>query len=84
MTKKDLLFLDNHKGTDKEWFLLRHEPNVQILTMDDLIGLSDSVKSILLSIQDEPLKGDAMKKFNHSVGIIWAGLRNGSVTINHS
>ena len=32
MTKDDLDYLDNNKNDDKEWYLLRNEPNVSIIT----------------------------------------------------
>lgn len=81
MTHKDLSILDHSKTTDKEWFLLRNEPNVEIKTMDDLVGLSQSVKDSLLSIQDTPLKGDAIRLFNKCVKTIVDGLKNGKIKL---
>ena len=75
MTHKDLDILDKSKTADKEWFLLRNEPNVEIKTMDDIIGLDQSVKDVLLSIQDVPLKGDAMRTFNKCMETIIQGLK---------
>jgi len=76
MTHKDLEVLDHSKTTDKEWFLLRNEPNVEIKTMDDIIGLDQSVRETLLSIQDIPLKGEAMRTFNKCMKIIVEGLKS--------
>jgi len=67
MTKDDVAYLDKNKNDDKEWYLLRNEPNVQIKTMDDLIGLPDNIRENLLLITDEPLKGEALKTFNRSI-----------------
>ena len=47
MTAEDRDYLDRHKKTDKEWALLRNEPNVSVLTIDDLIGVPDRIKKIL-------------------------------------
>lgn len=81
MTHEDLSILDNSKTTDKEWFLLRNEPNVEIKTMDDLKGLDERIKKDLLSIQDTPLKGDAIRLFNKCMKLIVAGLKNGSIKL---
>jgi len=64
MTHKDLSILDNSKTTDKEWFLLRHEPNVEIKTMDDIENLDPLIRKKLIKIQDLPLKGSALNIFH--------------------
>lgn len=79
MTLKDLEVLDHSKTTDKEWFLLRNEANVEIKTMDDIIGLGESERKALLRIQDTPLKGEAMREFNRCMKIIIDGLKNGNL-----
>jgi hypothetical protein len=76
-----LAILDHSKTTDKEWFLLRNEPNVEIKTMDDLVGLSPSIKASLLSIQDTPLKGDAIRLFNKCVEAIVEGLKTEKIKL---
>jgi len=81
MTHADLAILDHSKTTDKEWFLLRNEPNVEIKTMDDLVGLSPSIKASLLSIQDTPLKGDAIRLFNKCVESIVEGLKTEKIKL---
>ena len=81
MTHKDLDILDHNKTTDKEWFLLRNEPNVEIKTMDDIVGLDQSVKKILLRIQDTPLKGDALRDFSKCSKIIFDGLKSGELKL---
>lgn len=81
MTHQDLEDLDLSKTTDKEWFLLRNEPNVEIKTMDDITGLDKECREALLSIQDTPLKGDAMRTFNKCTKIIVAGLKSGKLKI---
>jgi hypothetical protein len=81
MTNNDLKLLDARKTTDKEWFLLRNEPNVVIKTMDDIIGLDSKTKKILLTIQDEPLKGDALMKYKICIEIIDEGLRTGKLKL---
>lgn len=81
MTHEDLLVLDRSKTTDKEWFLLRNEPNVEIKTVDDIIGLSESIKKSLLSIQDTPLKGDALRLYNKCMINIVEGLKSNLLKI---
>ena len=75
MTHKDLEVLDHSKTTDKEWFLLRNEPNVEIKTMDDIDGLDPQCRKELLSIQDTPLKGEAMRVFNKCMKTIVEGFK---------
>ena len=75
MTQKDLEYLDLHKSSDKEWYLLRHEPNIEIKTMDDINGLDKKTKKILVSIKDEPLKGSVIKIFNKCLKEIVEGLK---------
>ena len=64
MTREDIELLDKNKNTDKEWFLLRNEPNVFIKTIDDVEGVGGKIKKELLQIKDEPLKGNAFTTFN--------------------
>ncbi|MFH2026784.1 MAG: hypothetical protein ABIK30_13385 [bacterium] len=82
MTAEDRDYLDEHKKTDKEWALLRNEPNVTILTVDDLSGVPDQTKKALKSISDEPLKGIVLSKYTECVKTIEAGLINNTIKIN--
>jgi len=81
MTHKDLEALDHSKATDKEWFLLRNEPNVEIKTMDDIEGLDSGCRDDLLSIQDTPLKGDALRTFNKCMKTIVEGFKKGKMRL---
>ena len=81
MTQKDLEILDGSKATDKEWFLLRNEPNVEIKTMDDIVGLDETTRSKLLKIQDIPLKGEAFQIYNECMEHIVLGLKDNSMGI---
>lgn len=81
MTQNDLTILDNSKGTDKEWFLLRNEPNVIVKTMDDIIGLSPEIRKKLLLIQDDPLKGEALRIYNQCMKVIFADLKTGKLKL---
>ncbi|MCL4322607.1 MAG: hypothetical protein M1273_08360 [Deltaproteobacteria bacterium] len=63
MTHDDLIVLDQSKTTDKEWFLLRNEPNVEIKTMDDIEGLNLKTKKKLIRIKDKPLKRKPLSIF---------------------
>ncbi|MFW6026524.1 MAG: hypothetical protein ACOCRX_09290, partial [Candidatus Woesearchaeota archaeon] len=64
MTEDELQYLDENKADDKEWFLLRNEPNVEIKTMDHLIGLPENVRDDLISVKSKPLKGDDLRTYN--------------------
>lgn len=81
MTAKEREYLDIHKADDKEWHLLRHEENVEIMTIDDILNLPSSIKMKLLSIKDIPLKGDALRLYNECVKIIDFGLRHGNLKL---
>jgi len=81
MTQQDLDTLDGNKKTDKEWFLLRNEPNVFIKTSSDILGLSDDLKKRLFAIKDSPLKGDEMREYNACTKDIFEGLKSGKYKI---
>lgn len=81
MTNEDIEYLDERKANDKEWYLLRNEPNVILKTMDDILGLNPAIKNKLLSIKNEPLKDEALRIYRECVKNIDTGLRNGSLTI---
>jgi len=81
MTREDIELLDKNKNTDKEWFLLRNEPNVFIKTIDDIIGVEKNIKGKLLQIKDEPLKGDAFRTFNAYTQEIVSKLESGEYQI---
>ena len=69
--------LDTQKDQDKEWNLLRSEPNVRIRTLDEIVGISPEIKNNLIKIKDLPLKDEALKIFNYSKKIIDEKLRTG-------
>jgi hypothetical protein len=82
MTQEDINYLDKNKSDDKEWYLLRHEENVEIKTLDDLNGLPVKIKNDLIKIINEPLKGEALRIYKKCVAVIEAGLRDGDIKIN--
>jgi len=81
MDLEDLEYLDANKTDDKEWYLLRHEPNVEIKTMDHIQGLPQQIRRHLLKIKDEPLKGTILSLYHECTAIIVNGLRNDSMRI---
>ncbi len=81
MTRSDLNDLDRSKDTDKEWFLLRNEENVEIKTSDDIEGLSEDVRDALISIKDEPLKNSALSTYNACIKDIVEKLKTGEYKI---
>jgi hypothetical protein len=82
MTEDDLVYLDKHKAHDKEWALLRNENRVFLRTVDDIVGLPSTVRDNLISIKDDPLKGEAFRIYRKCIKVIEDGLRNGSLSIN--
>lgn len=81
MTQADIDYLDKNKGNDKEWYLLRNEPNVTIVPIDNVIGVSKDVKDSLIKIKDLPSKGIELKIYNSCVKQIVVGLNNGKISI---
>lgn len=82
MTHKDVEYLDKHKMNDKEWRLLRLEPNVTIATMDDIVNLPDDIKNKLIGVSDSPLKGEALQVYRNCVKEIVVALNRGTMVIN--
>lgn len=81
MTEEDLRYLDVHKKDDKEWKILRHETNVTILTMDNLLGLPGNIRAHLLDITNEPLRGSALRIYNYCVDVIKRLVQEGKIRI---
>ena len=84
MLKQDIIDLDRKKTDDKEWKLLRHEPGVEIITLDDLIGVPESVMATMQSIRNKPLKGSPLMDYHKAINIIDQGLRNGSIEVDET
>lgn len=80
-THQDIIDLDTGKKNDKEWYLLRHEPNVYIKTMDDLKGLPNEIREKLLSIKEEPLKGEALKIYTECSSKIFEMIKNDEIEV---
>lgn len=74
MSNADLLELDVSKQDDKEWKLLRNEPNVRIATRDDLIGLEPSIMNDLYGLRNDPLKGHSYAQYKQIADKIQLGL----------
>jgi hypothetical protein len=81
MDLEDLKYLDANKSNDKEWYLLRHEPNVEIKTMDHIHNLPAKIRQILHTIKDEPVKGEVMSLYHECTDCIVKGLRDNSMRI---
>lgn len=81
MSRDDVAYLDKYKSDDKEWYLLRHEPDVEIITIDDLIGVDLSIVQKLLKIKDLPLKGVELQLYKECINYIYLGLKNGAIKI---
>lgn len=82
MMDDELKYLDKNKADDKEWYILRHEPNVDIKTIDDIVGLDARIRDSLIAIKDEPLNGGEVNRiYNEASKLIFAGLKSGILTI---
>lgn len=81
MTQKDLKQLDKNKKEDKEWAILRNEPKVKIITLEDLEGVPIKIKKSFIQIKDKPIKGSAKKIYTEGIKIICEGLTNEKIFI---
>lgn len=81
MTRNELLLLDISKSNDKEWNLLRHEPGVEIKTIDDLIGLPSDLERFFLDHRNDALKGDLKSKWNATSKQLHELIKKGQVTV---
>ncbi|BAI61035.1 hypothetical protein MCP_0963 [Methanocella paludicola SANAE] len=82
MTRQDINYLDKNKSTDKEWRILRNEPNIEIITIDDLIGVPNHVRDEFIRVKDYPLKGEAYTIYNSYKELLMRGLESGVISIN--
>ena len=82
MCNEDIEYLDKHKSDDKEWNLLRNEPDVQIITIDNLNGVPGNLRKRFLSVTDIPLKNAALKSYNASKKILEEGIRTRRIQID--
>lgn len=81
MTQEDVDYLDKHKSDDKEWTLLRNEPDVFFVTRDDLVGLPKEIERQFAEITNEPLKGRELRIYNYCVKIMEDGLKRGTIKL---
>jgi hypothetical protein len=80
MTSADIAYLDKYKKHDKEWHLLRNEPNVEMKCIDDLVGVPNQIYETLMEIRLIPLNEKTVKdKFKYCVSYIQEGLKKGTI-----
>lgn len=82
MTIDELVYLDKHKRTDKEWSLLRNEENVFIKTLDDIEKLPKGIRDQFLSLKYLPLKGKNKSQYNDLIKELRNLIINKDVNIN--
>jgi hypothetical protein len=82
MTKDELLLLDTSKSNDKEWRLLRHEPGVEVKTLDDLVGLPEDLRIFFLQYRADALKGALKVRWNEASKQLHGLIKKGQVSIN--
>lgn len=80
MTKADFDYVDDAKSTDKEWRLLRDEPGVTLVSIDDFDGVPPEIYKGLRALKNEPLKGKPLVVYNELVGRLEALIVSGEVT----
>lgn len=81
MTRDELFLLDISKSNDKEWSLLRHEPGVEIKTLDDLIGLPDDLRSFFFTYRSDALKGELKREWNAASKRLHEMIKKGLVKV---
>lgn len=81
MSRAEIDYLDKNKSTDKEWSLLRNEPNVVIKSIDDLKGLPMHLKDAFDSIKMEPLKGEALGIWSDATAELHQLIKTGQVIV---
>jgi hypothetical protein len=81
MSKAEIEYLDKNKSSDKEWSLLRNEPNVEIKSIDDLNGLPKHLKDAFNSIKMDPLKGDALAVWSDATEQLHQLIKSGKVIV---
>jgi hypothetical protein len=81
MSRDDLKALDQGKSTDKEWFLLRNEPGVEIKTIDDIENLSIDIRRSFLEVKNSPLKGSALKIYRSAANSMYEELFTGKARV---
>jgi len=81
MTEKDLNYLDVNKSEDKEWYLLRNEPNVTIITIDNISNVPTNIRKKLKLLSQVPLKGIYLKQYKSCVKYIIEKLKNGEMKL---
>ena len=64
MSRKEVEYLDKNKISDKEWSLLRNEPNVEIKTIDDLQGLPKHLEQFFIANKMLSITGPMIKEWN--------------------
>lgn len=78
LSQAQLLELDKRKSSDKEWRLLRDEPQVTIVTSDNFIGIDNQFIKNIRSLVDKPLKGGADKNlYDQELRRLMSNLREG-------
>ena len=83
MSSEDLVTLDTGKSTDKEWYLLRNEANVKIITSSDLVNVPEEFITRLRAIKNESLlRGtNAYREYKSCMEEIFRGLKDGRFSI---
>jgi len=67
MTDQDFSQLDLKKAVDKEWHLLRNESGIKLISLDGLYGVPKEISNGFRRLKDTPLKGKALREYNHLV-----------------
>jgi len=81
MTAREVKELDTEKSNDKEWQLIRKEPNVVIKTIDDLVGLPNELRFVFEQVKHSALKGEYVRKWNAAAKTLHELIKAGKVQV---
>lgn len=81
MTKQEVMYLDKNKSSDKEWSLLRNEPNVEIKTLDDLHGLPVGLYNFFMETKERSITGEMIGAWNHAKKELHQLIKSGRVRV---
>lgn len=82
LSRGEVRKLDIGKSTDKEWFLLRNEPGVEIITRDEIEGAPKKFYDLMQDISDKPLKGSYVKMYKDAMKICLNQISKNEWSIN--
>ncbi len=81
MLRSEFEHLDKTKANDKEWSLLRNEPGVTLVALDDFLNVPTYIYNGMRSLKDAPLKGQDIRDYNSLVSDLETLIINDEVSL---